>query len=279
MAMYPSADPASTLYMGGLDYQHGLGTPVEFFTSQAPVPAAETPSEIAPAQTGAALTANQQAARRQLYTTAGIGALGAGLQLATQAIPTAQDRRNRERLMELQRLEQSGGLGLSGEERAMMEQALMGPVRTMAAEERARGEAAEASMGGTSAADLSRRRREAAQRVDVAGQRAGLAIGQAELQRAKEQLDELEQRTAYKAERQKGMLQTVAQTIGGLGPSAGMVRAAQAVPGYDLQPWVDKGFSPADAAIMAGMLQDPYTGGRIKGLISAGYTGGGRPIG
>jgi hypothetical protein len=210
---------------------------------------------------------------KDIGTSAAISGGLQALQLGLQAVPTAQDVRNRQKLADLKRLEEQGKMGLTGKERTQLEQELLAPVAAQARETRMRQEAIQASAGGTSAADVVRAQREATRTTAAAAQQAGMAISRMNLDRAAQQLRELEERTAYKAERQKGLLQAGAQAVGGMGAVAGQVRAAQAVKGIDVDKLAtESGMSPEEIVLLLNMARRGQTtgarGDMLAGLIS-----------
>lgn len=211
---------------------------------------------------------------KAMRTNAGISAgLQAG-QMVLAALPTVQDTRNKEQLAKLQRMEKEGRLGLSGEERQFMEQQLLAPVQAQTRESRLRQEAAQASAGtSTSAAAQVRAQREATRTNAAAAQRAGLAITQANFQRAREQLQELEERAAYKSERQKGMRQQAAQTLSGMGGVLGQVRAAKAVEGLSPEAYAayrNAGLDDDDIALIAQAHRKKQLGEGYAGQATVG---------
>lgn len=173
------------------------------------------------------LRAAQKQALGQAGVTAGIGAAAELGQLGLSFIPTPQDTYNKERLGELEGAERANHLGLTGAERQQAEHTLMDPVRSMATEERASAEGHLAGMGGASAADLARVRRESERRVNEAALQAGTEIERQNLAAAEAQRQEMEQRRSYESERQRGRIDQVGQMVEGLAKLAGPVLAEQ----------------------------------------------------
>jgi len=176
----------------------------------------------------------QAAYRRNLYSNLGVaGALQLG-QTAVNLAPTLQDKRNKEKLAELQQLEEADDLGLTGKKRAHLERTMMDPVRAQAAQAAQQSAAQQAAMGGTrSAADANRAQREYRRDVQQSALQAGHAINQAHLQEASDQLQEIENRTKYKSEVQKRRRAATSQGITQLAGIAGKARAAQRVAELD----------------------------------------------
>lgn len=207
----------------------------------------------------------QQAQRSDL---AGAGAISAGLQaaqLAAMLMPTAQDRENKKRLEELEKLRDQGRLGLTGAERAEAETAMLNPVRALATEQRQRSEAQMAGMGQQlSAADLQRAEKVSQQQAQDKAFQAGATISQMNLDRAQQQLTELQQRIAYKSERQKGRLEAGSQAIGQAGQLLGQVRATKAVPQLDLSQIPEESQDMVRDMVMEAMREDnPITRQRM----------------
>lgn len=209
-------------------YQPGA---VEGYTID-PVTGRRVPSStltaMSPMSTADMKLANK-ALGKELAVNAGIAGIGQLAQLGASFIPTAQDARNKEKLAELQQLEETGQLGLSASERQQLEAETMNPVKALARESRLRSEAAQASMGeGTSAADVTRAAREERRDVQAAAQNAGIAIGRANLEKAAEQVSELESRIAYKSNRAADRIKQGEAIVGGMAPLVGRAAAAQA---------------------------------------------------
>ena len=173
--------------------------------------------------------------KRDIMSNMLISGVGQGLQLGTMLVPTAQDVRNKEELDRLQRLQAQGKLGLTGRERAQAEATMLSPVRALATEDRKRAEGRLATMGNqTSAAGLDRVERQASDRAQQQGLAAGMQISKMHLDKAAQQLNEIEERIAYKAERQKGQREFIAQSLGQVGGIVGEAMASRAVPTLDL---------------------------------------------
>jgi hypothetical protein len=176
----------------------------------------------------ASLEMANAAMAKELAVNAGIaGAMGAA-QLGMSFIPTAQDTRNKEELEKLERLEAQNKLGLSGAERRQLETELLNPARALARESRLNTEAAQASMGNSqSVANVTRAAREERRDVQDAAVKAGAIIGRTNLERADQQLRELEQRTAYQSNRAADRLGMGMRTLSQVAPMVGQAAAAQ----------------------------------------------------
>lgn len=169
----------------------------------------------------------QQAHKRELTSTLGAAGVAGAAQMGLSYINTAQDKRNKEKLAELERREKAGLLGKSAKEDAFLEASLMNPVRTFATQQTQRGEAERASMGATrSARDVMQAQRGEREVVAQAAQQAGLKKAERFFQRKAAELQELEQRTAYESERSKNRLEMLGQTIAGISGLAGKYMAA-----------------------------------------------------
>lgn len=223
----------------------------------------------------------------------GIGAALTAAQIGLAAAPTVTDKTNDRELSRLRKLEKAGKLGLSAGERQQAEATLMNPVRAMATEGRERGEAFLASAGGGNVADLQRERAATKQAVTDAAVKAGIAIEDADLRAEQQQRTELEQRRAYKAERQKVPFEMVGQAIQSIAPTMGKVAAgfAESRAPYDaellayanargkdgqlLHPGL-KGLSVADlrAAWSQGTLLSPQTPDTAAKLAAGNMAGG-----
>lgn len=194
-----------------------------------------------------------QQALREMATQGLIGVAGTGAELALSAIPTAADRRNNERLATLDAAEKSGTLGLGAQERQALTAALLNPVRAEATEAQQHADARLASMGNTSAAaqlGVARANDEATRKAALA---AGTQIMQADIAAKNRQLQELDERTAYKAERAAQRLNAAGGLVDSLAGTLGRVAAAQATKRDPYDAEIDK----ARDAI------DPVTGMRM----------------
>lgn len=195
-----------------------------------PDEAARIASENAKAMSAVDWKGANQRMTKEVGTNLGIAAgLGTAQALAS-FIPTAQDVRNRKELGRLTALEEKGKLGLSGKERGQLEREMLTPVRALAHESRVREEELAAASGGQSVGALVRARREENRGVAEQARAAGTAISRANLQRAQEQMDEIDRRTSYKDQRQQERIGSVKTAIGQVGAIAGKVAAGQAIP-------------------------------------------------
>ena len=226
----------------------------------AAVPAG-APGAVPPSQLEVLAGQRAKAIGTQAALSAG---LGAG-QLALSFIPTAYDRYNRERLGSLQDLQAQGQLGLTSGQREQMEQEAFAPVAAQAHASRLRQEGLQASMGNAaSAADVTRAQREETRAVNQAAQQAGLAISRANLDEANAQLQEIEERVAYKGGRATGRLEQGSKAIGALAPLAGRVAAAQRIKGVDWEK-----LSPEDRQLaMALASENPEKTYAMQALIA-----------
>lgn len=154
----------------------------------------------------------------------GIGALGSAAQFGLQALPTEQDRYNEKRMGELERHK-----GLSqGERRDIDEQAMRG-VKVMAAENQSRDEALLAGSGSHDVASIERVRRAKDRNLaDASIQAADIGIreNRAQVQR---DVQEHEERRAYKSNRQRDRIELLGRTLTGLAETMAPVLAAGAV--------------------------------------------------
>jgi hypothetical protein len=163
-------------------------------------------------------------------------------------MPTAASRYSRERLGEITAEEKAlvqaeKEAGLSGAEREAMQRQVMAPVQALARESRLREEAAAASGGATTSAGAQvRARREARRAVQERATQAGLAVEQAHLQTAAQELAQIredKQRLAreeaeliaYKDARQRQQIQAGVGLLGGVAGLAGQYAGAQAIKG------------------------------------------------
>ena len=167
---------------------------------------------------------------------AGIGQYYAAVKPATQ---TAQDALNQQRLNELRQREAELKRGQPStqdvQELALIESAQMNPVRALATQQMQRGEAERASMGATRAARQAlESERIGRQQVTQAAQQVGLQKAQRFLQqRAEKKADlartqrEIDERTAYASNVERGRLAFIGDTIAGVAGLAG-----KAIGGY-----------------------------------------------
>lgn len=171
----------------------------------------------------------QQQAMLEYGTAAGIGLAGTGAQLGLSFIDSKADTANKEELGKLQDRAKKGELGLTGQERAAYERGLMNPVRAMASESQAATEASIAARGqGASAADLARVRRESERRLNEASIDAAQKIESEHLAEARREAQELSERLATEAGREKQRIEMIGQTLSGVLANVGKVAAAGA---------------------------------------------------
>lgn len=175
--------------------------------------------------TPADIKRQQAEAWRTLGAQTGVGAALTAGQIALAAAPTAADTFNTAELKRLNKLEKAEKLGLSAGERQQAEATLMNPVRALATEGRERGEAFLSSAGGGNVADLQRERVATKKATADAAVKAGIAIEDADLRAEAAQRTEMEQRRAYKSERQKVPFEMVGQAIQSIAPTMGKVAA------------------------------------------------------
>jgi len=127
------------------------------------------------------------------------GGLGAA-QAVSSLIPTAADKRNKEKLNELLELEKQKQLGLTGQERAVAEARGEMPLAQQLSSQQAAQKRALAAGGGGVGAALAAGQ-VAADAGALARQQAISDLEALDLQKKQAQLQEIEQRTALKAER------------------------------------------------------------------------------
>lgn len=156
----------------------------------------------------------------------GVGAALTAAQIGLGALPTTADTYNEAELAKLEKLEKAGKLGLSAGQRQQAEATTMNPVRSFASESQRRGEAFQASMGdGGNVATLERERQATKKAVSDAAVRAGIAISQADLEAEERQRREMEERRAYKSEREKKPFEMIGQALAAIAPTMGKVAA------------------------------------------------------
>ena len=155
---------------------------------------------------------------------------------------------------------------------------MLSPVRALAAEDRRRAEGRLATMGNqTSAADLDRVERQASDRAQQQGLAAGMQISQMHLEKAAQQLNELEERTAYEAERTKGQREFIAQSLGQLGGIAGQAMASRAVPKLNIDDIpADQRTEIVELLLEASADPNPISRARKMKMLEA-YLGGSDP--
>lgn len=207
--------------------------------------------------TPADIQRQQAEAWKTLGTQAGVGALLTAGQIGLSALPTVADTYNEAELARLEKLGQAGKLGLSAGQRQQAEATTMNPVRALASESQRRGEAFQASMGDSgNVATLERERQATKKAVSDAAVRAGIAINQADLEAEERQRMEMEQRRAYKAEREKKPFEMIGQALSALAPTLGKVAAGFA-----------ESRQPYDAELLAFAQQyDAYRGKSVDEL-------------
>ena len=136
--------------------------------------------------------------------------------------------RNDRKLRKLVEMERNGNLGLTGNQKQLLDQRLMAPVATAAAQQRSRGEqmlASAGGLGGASGGDLSRMRQEQATTTSQAQQQAALEIADRDEARKLQQKNEEEQRAAMRASMKmddwNALFGTASQAMGTVGAMAG----------------------------------------------------------
>lgn len=158
----------------------------------------------------------------------GISAAGA----LAKAIPNKAERENNRRRKALEKLEQQDKLGLGGREREALTSSRVDPVRRAALQTRRQAEAMQATTGG-SAADLARLRREQTAAIGEAEADARIGVELADQQRRRQQLQELEQRTAAtgaaQEARKDALLNEAAQFANIMGQTQGAAPIMDAV--------------------------------------------------
>jgi hypothetical protein len=213
-----------------------------------PVGAAAGAPPSATAQQGAipgSLQARKDALSKELKQNLAISGIAQAAQFGTLLIPSASEIENRRRLKAIQSekvaLEaEAAAAGLSPEEKAQMQAAALAPVQALAREARQREEAAIASMGGSSAADIVRARRESRELAQNAALQASMGVEQADLIDARQDLEEVyrrqqilkveeDERIEAKGERQRKILGETGKLISGGAGLYGQIGGAQAI--------------------------------------------------
>jgi len=204
---------------------------------------------------GALLAAAPLAQETAHESTAGLVGLAQALSSLKK---TDAEKHNIEKLEELKKLEESGGLGLNLSERAELQRAAVDPVKQVASEGQRRSEAAAAGLGARSGADIAAIRKGSAQEVGSALSQAGAAIGQANLAKKTAQQQELEQRiqaeSQRKLDKKNAFFQSFASIAGGgaefeaAAGAAGRKRADKDPPtteeaGQELPPGTEQAFA------------------------------------
>jgi len=157
-----------------------------------------------------------------------IGALGSAAQMGLNAIPTAMDTRNREQLSKLRTMEAQNRMGLDPEDRRMLENELLTPVRALATEARQRGEDRAVSAGNQSAGAQRAIMRDADRVAAEAAGRAGIEIARQNADARARNRQELEERISYEGQEKQKTLSGIGNVIGNLANTGGQVLAAQA---------------------------------------------------
>lgn len=280
MAIPIAATPRPTALPAGYEWDPATGTWFDPRTQQSglwtPDEAARIVGETAPGMTaGAWKDAKGRMSKEVGANLAIAGGIGTAQTLAS-FIPTAQDVRNRKELGRLTDLESRGKLGLSGKERGQLEREMLTPVRALAHESRVRQEELASAAGGQSVGALVRARREENRGVAEQARAAGTAISRANLEKAEQQLQEIENRTEYKAGRQKQRIGAATNALVQTGAIAGRIAAGQALPEditpdglRKMFPELTTGPNPPDDEtltlwIQANKLDGSYIGGRLR---------------
>ena len=187
-----------------------------------------------------------------------IGALGTGAQVALDQIPTAMDTRNKQELSRLRTMEGQNRMGLSAEDRRMLESELLTPVRALATEARQRGEDRLASAGNLSAGAQRAIMRDADRTAAEAAGRAGIEISRQNADERARNRQALEERIAYEGQEKQKTLGAVGNLIQNLATTGGRVLSAQATerPYYDAE--INTMRESGDYPDLASMTNDEF---------------------
>lgn len=158
---------------------------------------------------------------------AGAGGLSSLAQVALGAIPTSTDTRNAERLAVLQEAESAGRLGLTADERSQLESQVLTPARQIARQAEEDTGRRLAAMPTASLATQQALQQANAKAAQDAAVKAGIAMGQANLDAKRQQQAELESRLKDKAEKEAATIDTISQSIGSLAALGGKIAAGQ----------------------------------------------------
>lgn len=241
MPTYPSQDPRSVTtqpFAGYIDPRQFAyyNEPMDPYAAaiadieRPPLP----PQSLADPNAAALQQATKAAMRRETLTNLGIsGGLGA-LQFAAQAVPTAYDVYNRERLAEVQR--SLGDLPEPVEEEFKL--AGVGLRRASKARQDV-AEAQQAGMQNVSVAAMQAPARAAAQQNIDAAIQLGAARAREKASNLESQLQEIEERQAYKGQRQAQLLGAGVQAIQGIAAPLAQARAGRLSPQLDLSSLVN----------------------------------------
>jgi len=188
--------------------------------------------------------------------------VGAAAGAGAKAIPTSTSKANKERLAELQRLQQQGNLGITDRERAVLEQGLLSPARTAAREQRLRSGQQLAASGMTQPTEILRSQQLSEETQGQAAIQASSAIAQEDLRRARAQEQEIEDRLQQKGDRQrsivKGALTGAAQgaSLAGASKLKKDLPALRQQTAADTSLLIKAGFSDADIATVIRLSQN-----------------------
>lgn len=180
----------------------------------------------------------------------GTSAAATAAQFGAMALPTAQDARNKAQLAKL-----NAALG-RGEMAATPQAALirqefnqqMGTAGALGRQAQQQTASRLAASGDSlPVAQRMAMEKAAAQPAQQAAAAAGQARAASNLQEMARQIEELDSRTAYKAEKQKALLQAGSQLIGQAAPLVGQVVAAQKVSKID---WGNVSDDPAEQLLL-----------------------------
>jgi hypothetical protein len=186
----------------------------------------------------------------------------------------ASQRLNRQKLEELNKLQASGGLGLTGVQQRAMAQGMVAPVQRQATEARQRSEQFQAAQGATGG-QLAAGQMQQAELVGDAVAQAAQQVAMANEQKKQAQLQEIEARTAAKAGMRADDLSAV---MGGVSDvSAALGTAAGAPPGtFQLGPmfggqYKDLLFDESELDLIEELAKkDPAAIARIRAQLEGG---------
>lgn len=137
-------------------------------------------------------------------------------QLGSLAYKTAADKRRNEELEKMQAREKAGDLGLTDEERAVLDETYMGPVRAQAKEAQVRQMALAGESGNRYGGQLMAERQKQQESMARLGQEAGTRIATADIEEKRREKEYIDQLVADKAQRQVGTVAGVGQALGSM---------------------------------------------------------------
>jgi len=178
----------------------------------------------------------RQAQKRDLAFKLGPAAVIGGIQAASEFFRESEaDKYFAEERARLEEMREKGQMGLTAQEQRLLGETQMKPTRALTREARMRQEAERAGTGVKTSAAQQQQIREAQQRaVGEAGRKAGLTLGQADLQKSAENLRKLESLIQFESTRKEQKRANLSKALSDIGVIAGFIAGSGAASTKDV---------------------------------------------